>query len=143
MDSKPKKRKVPKVSSAIPDHPESHKPQDPKVLIRQNGELIEGLLCSEAWREIVFPVLEEMKAGVSGRFTNGRYWHGTLTSEWSGNTSVFVAGYQKGLMDFYNKIHDFVLAKNKIDEDAKRDAQESKAPIINPFMEEDRNYETD
>ena len=91
------------------------------------------------WVEIVKPLLDESIASVSGRFTNGRYWHGGLTTKWNENNSIFYAAYQKALMDFYNNIHDFVLAKDKLISKKKMEAmeeKEAKSPIYNPFMEE-------
>ncbi len=106
-------------------------------LVMENGLLVENLFANEGWVQIAEPLLAEYISGVSGRKTNGRYHHGTLTRDWSANTSVFVAGYQKGLMDFYNGLNDFVMAKNNLDEKAKNEAKASTAPYINPFMEED------
>lgn len=73
---------------------------------------------------------------MSGRFTSGRYWHGTLTSNWKAENPLFVAGYQKALMDFYNHLHDFVLAKDNLGKMKKSEEAEKKSPLINPFMEE-------
>ena len=91
-------------------------------------------MASPAWKEIAFPLLQENIAGVSGRFTNGRYWHGTLTSNWKENTSVFVAGYQKALMDFNNMLHDFVVARDRAKDKLKSDELEKQAPLYNPFL---------
>ena len=144
MVSKPKKRQVPKVSSATQEQQTSlkvdkEKPVSPESLIRYNGELVEQLFSSKAWKEIVQPLFEESIAGVSGRFTNGRYWHGTLTSDWKGDNPLFVAGYQKGLMDLYNHLHDFIQAKEKLKSQKKLEELEKKAPIYNPFLEELNN----
>jgi hypothetical protein len=140
MVSKPKKRQVRKVRSETPEQPKSHpqqdKPQSPEVLIRINGELIEQLFQSKAWTEIAFPLLAESIAGVSGRLTNGRYYHGTLTRDWSGNNSLFVAGYQKALMDFNNNLHDFIVAKDKLLLDKATEKAQEQAPVYNPFMED-------
>ena len=140
MESKRKERKVRKASSAIPAQQKSDsqqpKPQSPEALIRHNGILVEQLFASEAWRDIAFPLLQESIAGVSGRFTNGRYWHGTLTTKWQGETLLFVSGYQKALMDFHNNLHDFIVAKNKQIEDRKKEEAEKKSPLVNPMMED-------
>jgi len=97
---------------------------------------VEELFASTPWSEIVFPLLQESIAGVSGRFTNNRYWHGTLTTNWKDDNPLFVAGYQKGLMDFYNHLHDFILAKNNLAKEKKEKEAEKTAPIYNPFLEE-------
>ena len=102
----------------------------------ENGKLIEALFISKAWTEIVFPLIQESIAGVSGRFTNGRYWHGTLTSNWKDDNPLFVAAYQKSLMDLHNNLHDFILAKDRLLESKKKEALESKGEVYNPFMEE-------
>ena len=113
------------------------KPTSADALIRYNGELVEQLLSSKAWEEIVLPLLQESIAGVSGRYTNGRYWHGGLTTKWDGTNSIFYAAYQKALMDFNNNLHDFILAKNKLEQDKKNEVLDNKAPLYNPFMEEE------
>ena len=99
-----------------------------------NGDYVETLLDSYAWKEIVFPLLQESIASVSGRFTNGRFHQGSLTKSKMNRDEL--AGYQMALEEFNNRIHDFVVARDnlrikKIEED-----YEKKAPIINPFMEE-------
>lgn len=153
MESKPKKRKVLKGSKAqaeLPKPPKiakvnlevtaSKNPSvSPEVLIEQNANLVESLFNSEAWKEIAFPLLQELIASVCGRFTNGRYYHGDFTR--TENRKDFQSGYQRALMDFNNNLHDFILAKNKVLENKKKEQEESKAPIYNPFMEEE-NEET-
>jgi len=113
------------------------KPTSPEALIRYNGNLVEELFNSKPWQEIAFPLLQESIAGVSGRFTNGRYWHGTLTSNWKGENPLFVAGYQKALMDFFNSLQDFIAAREKLSQKKKEEALDRKAPIYNPFLEDD------
>ena len=138
MVSKPKKAKAHKVSSvATQERPKSPKPDNTESLIKRNGELVEELFASAPWQEIVMPLLSESIAGVSGRFTNGRYWHGTLTQKWDGNTSVAMAFYQKALMEFYNHLHDFIVAKDDIQRRKKEAVLESRAAVVNPFMEDE------
>lgn len=117
-------------------------PKEIDQLIRFNGDLIESLFASHVWKEIVLPQLQESVSSVSGRFTNGRYWHGSLTTNWKDNNSLFVAGYQKGLMDFHNSLHDFILAKNKLEESNRIEKAEKNAPVYNPFMEDEDGTET-
>lgn len=105
-------------------------------MIRENGELVEELFASKPWTDIALPLLQEQIASVSGRLTNGRYYHGSLTSKWEGNSSVFVAGYQKALMDFNNNLHDFIVKKDEIVSKNKAEQAEKNAPIVNPFLEE-------
>lgn len=109
----------------------------PEYLIHKNGVLIEQLFSSEVWKEIVFPLIQESIAGVSGRFTNGRYWHGSLTTNWKENNSLFVAGYQKALMDFNNNLHDFILARDKQIISKRETELNKQAPLYNPFLEEE------
>lgn len=120
--------------------PLQDRPTNPDALIRYNGELVESLFSSQPWKEIAFPLLQESIAGVSGRFTNGRYWHGALTTNWKENNSVFISGYQKALMDFQNSLHDFILAKEKLKDQKKAEEAEKKEPLYNPFME-DQEFE--
>jgi hypothetical protein len=127
------------LKEVLAKYPSDNKAQA-EVLIRQNGELVEELFRSKAWVEIVKPLLDEAIAGVSGRFTNGRFWHGTLTQKWDGNTSVAMAFYQKALMEFYNHLHDFIVAKDKMLADKKAEKEQAEAPLVNPMMED---YESD
>lgn len=83
----------------------------------------------------MFPLIQESIAGVSGRFSNGRYWHGSLTTNWKDNNSLFVSGYQKALMDFYNHLDDFIKAKDKLIREKKDKEVEGK--LYNPFLEEE------
>ena len=140
MVSKPKKRQVLKAHSETPEPPKSQakhdKPTQVEALIRYNGNLIQGLFINPGWVEIAFPLLQELIAGVSGRFTNGRFYHGTLTRDFSGNSTIFSAGYQKGLMDFYNGLDDFLVTMEKQVNAKKQEKEEGEAKVYNPFMEE-------
>lgn len=98
--------------------------------------MVEELLASEVWREIVSPLFHEAIAGVSGRFTNGRFHHGDLTRR--RENLDFLSGYQKGLMDVHNYIQDFVDVKDKLVKDKKAEAKAANAPMINPFMEDEQ-----
>jgi len=88
------------------------------------------------WTEIVAPVLQESIASVSGRLTNGRYYHGGLTSKWDGTNSLFYAAYQKALMDFSNNLHDFVVAKKQIEDRVRMAKEADTAPLYNPAAED-------
>lgn len=105
-------------------------------LTRRNGKLVEALLESEVWRDILLPLIQEQIAGVSGRFTNGRYFHGDLTRLPIGSGD-FLSGYQKALMDFNNGIQDFILAKDKLLLERAKEEDGKKQPFINPFLEDD------
>ena len=142
MESKPKKRQVRKVRSVtreqhVPPKQSAADKPSAEALILQNGRLVEALYRSEVWSQILKPVLDELVAGVSGRCTDGRFYHGTLTRDWSNNTSVFLAGFQKALMDYSNSINDFVLAKNKLIAQQKAEASAVKQPMIGPLMEDE------
>lgn len=113
---------------------DASKTTEAKDLIRYNGELVEALYLSPVWIEIIEPLITEGIASVSGRKTNGRYYHGDITKPESKRD--FSAGYQKALMDFTNYLNDFVLAKNKIMKARKEEELEKQAPIYNPFLEE-------
>lgn len=103
--------------------------------IRHNGELVETLYASEVYSEILFPLISEGIASVSGRLTNGRYHHGSLT-KLNQEPLLFLQGYQKALMDFHNYLHDFVLAKDKLAKAKESEKLDKDAPLYNPFMEE-------
>jgi hypothetical protein len=138
MESKPKKVQVRKAHKATPVPQEPPKPRDKKSidsLILHNGELVEKLLASEVWAEIILPLIHESIAGVSGRFTNGRFYKGDLTRGICNLERI--SGYQCALEEFHNRINDFVVIKDKMIEDKKRDKEEAKQPMVNPFLEEE------
>ena len=97
--------------------------------------MVQALLSSEVWGEIVLPLFQECVASVSGRYTNGRFHHGDLTR--GSSDRDFLAGYQKGLMDLHNYLQDFVAAKDKLASDKKAEVKARSAPIINPFLEDE------
>lgn len=82
------------------------------------------------------PLLLEKIASVSGRFTSGRFYHGELTRKWDGNSSVFFAGYQKGLMDFLNELRDFIDARDRLVAAKKLQKKQDSAPMVNPMSED-------
>lgn len=101
---------------------------------------MEEFLSSRVWTEIIEPLLAESIAGVSGRKTNGKYYHGDLTRSWTTTDSHVLermVGYQRALMDFSNRIISFVDAKKELE--ARNIAQKiSKIePFINPFLEDE------
>lgn len=145
MESKRKTRKVHKVIKAQAESPKPPK-ENAEVLITRNGEQVEELMSSTVWKDIIQPLLDESIAGVSGRFTNGRYWHGTLTTNIRKNDAgfvepIFLAGYQKALMDFHNNLHDFTVKKNEVLVKRKSELEEKNAPFVNPMTED--LYETE
>ena len=137
MASKRKKPQVAKVRSVTPEPPKSPKPdKSVEDLVRHNGELVESLCASQVWIEIIEPLIAEGIASVSGRLTNGRYYHGDLTRT-ENDRGKYLSGYQRALMDFYNYLNDFVIAKDKLIKDKKVAEKEKGAPLYNPFMEEE------
>jgi len=42
-------------------------------------------------------------------------------------------------MDFNNNLHDFILAKDKLIKDKTQEQLDRKAPLYNPFMEEEND----
>lgn len=129
-----------KVPSATQEHAKSQSQPLSKGsrerLIIKNGDLIEDLTKHEAWSTIIVPLLQERIASVSGRLTNGRYYHGTFTQDWKGETPVMLAGYQKALMDIWNDIQDFVVARDRVLVQKKQDDTEKAQVVVNPFLEE-------
>lgn len=110
------------------------KPTSPEALIKYNGELIEQLFSSDAWKEIAFPLLEESIASVSGRFTNGRFYQGSLTRTKQNRDEL--SGYQLALEEYYNRLTDFITEKEKLKEKKKTEQLDRVAPMYNPFLEE-------
>ena len=105
-----------------------------EALIRQNGILVEELLKTEVWLEIISPLIDETIASVSGRKTNGRWHHGSFTRD--KEDEKFLKGYQKCGMDINNHLLDFVKAKNDLEKKRVLQQSEKHAPLINPFLED-------
>lgn len=129
MESKRKKRQVHKAQTTP-----RNKPTAAEALLAYNAKLVEELFASEAWQDIVFPLLQESIAGVSGRFTNGRFYQGTLTRTASNPEQL--RGYQLALEEFHNHLHDFILARNNIILNRREEEANKKAPLYNTFLEE-------
>jgi hypothetical protein len=123
----------------IPEAPRSETPQDKSAeqLIRSNGDAIESLLRSEAWCDIAFPLLQELIAGVSGRFTNGRFRKGSLTKPGGSLSLEALSGYQLALEDFHNNLADFVTARDNLIQAKKQAELDKNTPVTNPFLEEE------
>lgn len=136
MESKPKKRRVRKAISETPAHRKSQAPVNPDGLIKANGDAVETLFSSPVWLDIVQPLILESIAGVSGRFTNGRFYKGSLTKPGGTLTLEALSGYQLALEDLHNNLQAFVDARDDLKAKKKLEAEESKAPLYNPYMEE-------
>ena len=144
MDSKRKNRKVSKASKAVPELPkqpdlkakpvQSPGPQSAEQLILRNAELVENLLKSEEWNTIVLPLLLESVAGVSGRYTNGRFYQGDFTR--ANKNYEWLAGYQCALEEFNNRIHDFLATRDKLIAQRKEEETNKNLPVVNSFLEE-------
>lgn len=137
MVSKPKKAKVLKVRKATQELPKSlkqDKPTTAEALIIFNGNLVEELISHPGWN-IVEELIDEGVASVSGRKTNGYYYFGDL--ERGSRSKDYLTGYQEGLKQFYNRIKDYIRVRDKMLAQKKDDDVQSKAPFINPFMEEE------
>ena len=116
---------------------ESHSPQDKsfEYLINLNGSLVENLYESKVWKEIVLPLIQEMVASVSGRFSCNRFYKGTLTRNETTMSLDKLSGYQLALEEFTNRLNDFVLEKSKLKDKKKEEEATKDAPYYNPFME--------
>jgi len=110
------------------------KPTNEDALILHNGNLVEELFSTIPWTEIAFPLLLESIAGVSGRFTNGRFFKGEFTR--TKDNHAWLSGYQCALEEFYNNLVAFVELRDKKSEDRREAELESRADFYNPFMED-------
>lgn len=111
-------------------------PANPEGLIKANGDAVEELFGSQVWLDIVQPLILESIAGVSGRFTNGRFYKGSLTKPGGVLSLEALSGYQLALEDLHNNLQAFIDARDELKAKKKREAEDFKAPIYNPYMEE-------
>ena len=108
------------------------KPNSAEALVKYNGDLVESLLSHEGWY-IVEELIDEGIASVSGRKTNGYYYDGELTR--GGKNKDYLSGYQEALSQLYNRIKDFVSARDKGIARKKAEEQFEKGEVYNPFLE--------
>jgi len=101
--------------------------------------MVEEMLNSEVWKTIGEVLIDEGIASVAGRKTNGRWHHGSFTRA-NNEPLPYLQGYQRALMDFSNRLIDFVKAKDDLDKKKKESELERHQPFINPFLEEDDDY---
>lgn len=101
-------------------------------LIYDNGVLVENLMRSREWCEVVYPVLCERILSVTGRYSNGRWQHGSLTRMDKLNLE-FQQGYAKGLMDFSNDINDFIVAKKNLEKKMEAERKAAQEPMVGPL----------
>ena len=138
MESKPKKVQVRKGRKATPERQKQPKQQDKpssaEALIKFNGDMIESLLSHDGW-SIVEELIDEGIASVSGRKTNGYYYDGELTR--GGKNKDYLSGYQEALSQLYNRIKDFISARDKAIARKKAEESYAKGEVYNPFLEEE------
>lgn len=103
-------------------------------IILEQGNLVESLIAHPGWK-IVEELIDEGVASVSGRKTNGYYFNGELVR--GGKNKDYLTGYQEALTQLYNRIKDFIIAKDKMILAKKQEELDKNAPIYNPFLEED------
>jgi hypothetical protein len=139
MVRKPRKKPVLKtvaVKSPPPSAPtEEVKREKTDYLISHNGTLVEQLYDSEVWREVLEPLISETVSSVSGRYTNGVWHHGDFTRK-SPHSLDYLKGYQTAMMDFSNRLREFVLAKENLKHRKVREDLERRAPMVSPMENE-------
>ena len=94
---------------------------------------MESLLSHEGWR-IVEELIDEGVASVVGRKTNGYYYNGSLTM--NDKNKDYLTGYQEALTQLYNRIKQFIMARNSLELNKKQVELDKEAPVYNPFMED-------
>jgi hypothetical protein len=100
--------------------------------VKFNGDMVESLISHEGWH-IVEELIDEGIASVSGRKTNGYYYDGELTR--GGKNKDYLSGYQEALSQLYNRVKDFILARDKMISRKKAEEQYAKGEVYNPFLE--------
>ena len=116
---------------------EDQKLVDQKLV--ENGEMVENMLKSDVWQEIVGPELYRRIVSAKGhQKSDGRWVIGTWAITNATNDEMkYAAGYIGGLMEFSNSLLDFIKAKN----DATNRLQalqniNDKNDLVDPMMED-------
>ncbi len=113
---------------------QEHKQQMVDRLLISNGGLIEKLITSPVWQEIIGPDLHtRIQRTLGHQKEDGRWVHGP----WMINDKDrFEAGKAAGLMDFSNSLIDYVNAKkDAIARLSKVETEKDKPDLIDPMME--------
>lgn len=105
-------------------------------LIRYNGELVEELLESEVYKDIIKPLLDESIASVDGKQINHKWLFGEFNKTINLTKLQFYSGYSIALKEFANRLISFIEAKNNLQIQKEEAKKEKHQPIINPFLED-------
>ncbi len=127
-------RATPAPQKSQPQPP--YKPNNAEALIKMNGDLIESIISHQGWT-IIEDLIDEGIASVSGRKTNGYYYDGDLTR--GGKNKDYLSGYQEALSQLYNRIKDFIIARDKLIRKRKEEESEVKGEVYNPFLEKEED----
>ena len=104
-----------------------------------NGRLIEELIKSEVWQDIIGPHLHTMiTSSIGTQLPDGRWMVGDWAVRSGDNTDKdYNAGYSSGLMEFSNFIVNSVREKDTVLENENvRKKEEDNSQLVNPMQEE-------
>ncbi len=111
-----------------------------KHKIVQNGTLVEELVRSEVWQNIIGPEIHTMIGKVgsyqlpSGKWMAAHWAHPTT----SPTERTYDAGYMAGLIEFSNGILEFIDAKKRVVENrAKKLKDKKNETMVYPMQEEE------
>lgn len=95
---------------------------------------MESLLNHKGWT-IIEDLIDEGIASVVGRKTNGYYYSGELIR--GGKNKDYLTGYQEALSQLYNRIKDFISARDKMIKRKKEEEEFENGEVFNPFLEKE------
>jgi hypothetical protein len=102
--------------------------------------LLEELLKTEAWQDILGPHLYDSISSSIGRQSESGKWIPSLSQlpKATNDERCYAAGYAAGLMEFANFLVDTIESKNTILENKKNEVEEEakSSQLIHPMEEE-------
>lgn len=116
------------------DRPRIKREKD--TLIRYNAELVEELIESEVYRDILKPLIDEAVASVEGKQIEGKWFLGDFNRSDNPDRLQFLRGYSLALKEFNNRLLSFIEAKHELQRKKEEEKAEVRQPLVNPFLEE-------
>lgn len=113
--------------------------------IIRRGKIIEEVMSTKGWKELIEPVFDEMIESVIGRKRNGRWFSGHFVKSRKDEKKEFYIGYTSGIQELWNSIHNYVdaaeVTKKRIKERGEEEKQnKAQVPMINDESEEEEGF---
>lgn len=106
-------------------------------VVIQNGKLIDELMRTRGWRQLVEPMFDEMISSVIGVKKNGRWLAGHFIRSRKDEKKEFYIGYASALQEMWNSIQQYQFAAEIV----RKRAEEVSEKVIIPMVEDGEEAE--